>query len=110
MKKSNIQIEVDLDENNVPNKIEWQASDSPAAEKQECNAFLLSLWDGSAKDQLRINLWNNKMTIEEMNHFFFRTFMGMADTLKQATNNAEDAQRLKDFAVEFGKKNKVLKG
>ncbi len=109
MKKSNIDIAVELDDKNIPQKMQWKASDSPMANMQECSAFVLSLWDGNAKEQLQVHLWTQKMSVEEMNHFFVRSMMGMADTLQRATNNTEDAQKLRDFAIDFGKRNKVLK-
>jgi hypothetical protein len=43
MKKSTITLDVDLDEKRIPQKIEWQATESTADGKQQAKAFLLSL-------------------------------------------------------------------
>ena len=43
MKKSTISIEVELDENNVPETIQWEAPE--LGKKAECKAMILSVWD-----------------------------------------------------------------
>jgi len=51
--KKNIVLEVSLDKDNLPDHIEWSASDSPAKNKQAAKAFMLSLWDGEQKNTFR---------------------------------------------------------
>lgn len=110
MKSSKIEINVNLnDETQSPEKINWEATDSPIAGPQECSSFILSLWDGKAKDQLNIHLWTSEMTIEEMNHFYFRSMMMMADSYERATKNAAESQAIRDFVKGFGERTKVIK-
>lgn len=108
MKKS-IKLEVSLNKEQLPEQIEWSASDSPAKNKQTCKAFMLSLWDGEQKNTFRMDLWTNKMQIDEMNFFFYQSLMTMADTFKRATNNAEGAEKIKNFANELAEDLKILK-
>lgn len=108
MKSSKIEINVQLDENKNPEKIQWEASDNPLPGVQECSSFMLSLWDGESKDNLQIHLWTTKMTIEEMNHFYFRSMMMMADSFQRSTQNAQEAQAMRDFVKGFGERTKVL--
>jgi len=107
--KKNIVLEVSLDEEQLPELIEWSASDSPAESKQACKAFMLSLWDGKQKNTFRMDLWTNEMQIDEMNFFFYQSLMTMADTFKRATNNTESAQKIKNFANELARDLKILK-
>jgi len=102
--KSNINIQIELAEDKMPEAIQWTAPDGGVAEWQDAKAVLLGLWDGQEKSALRIDLWTSKMMVEEMNDFFYQTFYGMADTYVRATKNQELANELKEFAKNFHKK------
>ena len=103
-KKSQINIQVELDEEKMPEKIEWNAPDGGVEGWQDTKGILLGLWDGQEKTALRIDLWVNKMMVDEMNDFFYQTLFGMADTYARATRNTELANELKEFAKDFHKK------
>ncbi|XZF12351.1 gliding motility protein GldC [Chitinophagaceae bacterium MMS25-I14] len=102
--KSTISIQVALDENKMPETIEWNAPDGGVPELQKAKGLLLGLWDGDEKTAMRIDLWTNKMMVDEMNDFFYQSLHGMADTYARATRNAELAEELKEFAKGFHKK------
>lgn len=102
--KSSIIIDVELDEKRVPSNIEWKASDSTMERPQQAKAFMLSLWDGADKTALRIDLWTQKMMVDEMADFYYQTFMTMADTFDRATRNTELVDDMKKFARDFFKK------
>lgn len=104
MHQSNINIQVTLDENKIPNTIEWSATDSANATPAEAKAFILSFWDGAERNALRIDLWTKKMMVDEMNDFFFQTMMTMADSFHRATGNAELTEEFKTFSQSFYKK------
>ncbi len=102
--KSTINIQVELDEEKMPDTIEWNAPDGGVDGMQQAKAILLSLWDGQEKSALRIDLWTKKMMVDEMNDFFYQTFFGLADTYARATRNDDIAKEIKDFAKAFHKK------
>lgn len=102
--KHNININVILDNEKMPEHIDWNASGSGSENPAQAKAFMLSLWDGAEKTALRVDLWTKKMMVDEMNDFFFQTMMTMADTFTRATRNEALAQELKDFARNFKKK------
>lgn len=103
-KKSNINIQIALDQDKMPETIHWNAPDGGVDGEQEAKAILLGLWDGQDKSALRIDLWTKKMMVDEMNDFYYQTIFGMADTYLRATNNQELTNELKEFAKEFLKK------
>lgn len=103
-KLSEINLKVYLDDENVPDTIEWQATDAPAPGMQEAKAMMVSLWDAEARNALRIDLWTKDMSIDDMNDFFFQVLLTMADTYKRATNNKEIMADMKQFAREFAEK------
>ena len=87
MKKSNIQIEIGLDQDNVPEQIEWEASDNQTQGLQKVKGMLLSLWDGKEEGTLKIDLWTKEMDVYEMKRFVIDSISGLANTVRQATSD-----------------------
>jgi gliding motility-associated protein GldC len=108
-KTSEIRITVNLDEQYMPQKINWLATDSDMQEPAACKAFLLSLWDEKQEETLRIDLWTKDMRQDEMDTFYFQTFMTMADTYMRSNQQEEVVEFIKDFAFRFGEKTGLLK-
>lgn len=104
MKKSNISIEIELDDNKVPQQINWIASDSSADMMQPAKSMMVAFWDGADKSALRIDLWTKDMMVDEMADFYYQTMMGMADTYLRATQQKELVDDMKQFAKDFYKK------
>ncbi|UYQ92476.1 gliding motility protein GldC [Chitinophaga horti] len=103
-KTSTIQIHVGLDDQKVPEKIEWDATDNTAERMNKAKAMMLAFWDGEEKTALRIDLWTKQMMVDEMADFFFQTFMTMADTFQRATPYHDMSNDLRAFAQSFYKK------
>jgi gliding motility-associated protein GldC len=101
MIKSSIKIDVELDENRVPENIQWHATESTADAPQNAKAMMLSFWDGADKSALRIDLWTQKMMVDEMADFYYQTIMTMADTFERATKQTELVNDMKNFARAF---------
>jgi gliding motility-associated protein GldC len=104
MMKSNITIDVELNESRVPENIEWKASESTVDAPQKAKAMMLAFWDGAEKTSLRIDLWTQKMMVDEMADFYYQTLMSMADTYGRATKQGELVNDMKQFAKTFYKK------
>ena len=102
--KSKIEIEITLNDEKMPEQIQWVAPGGGVDTLQTVKGMLLGLWDGNEKSALRIDLWTTKMMVDEMNDFYFQTFFGMADTYLRATKNEARAKEMKDFATSFLKK------
>lgn len=98
-KTSDIRLTVHTDENNVPDRIDWEAEDTGS--KSSTKAVLLSLWDAQEKNTLRIDLWTKEMTVEEMKAFFHQNILTMADTFERATNEGKMAAQMRDFGAYF---------
>jgi len=102
--KSNIEINVELDDNRVPVNIQWQAAESTVQKPQDAKAMMLAFWDGAEKTALRIDLWTQKMMVDEMADFYYQMLMTMADTYERATRQTELVNDMKNFAKDFYKK------
>ena len=101
MPTSTITIDVHLDDNKVPEKITWRATDSSAEAAQLAKAMMIAFWDSADKSALRIDLWTKDMMVDEMSDFFYQTFSTMADTYSRATQYKELSNDIKAFAKNF---------
>jgi gliding motility-associated protein GldC len=109
MKKSEIKFTVTLDENNMPDTIQWAAEGSGVEGTKAAKSLMISLWDPADQGTMRIDLWTKQMTVEEMRRFFFESLTSMADTYRRSTNDDKEADAIRAFAREFGKAAGVLK-
>lgn len=87
MKKSTITFEIDLDDYNLPNKIQWKASDTDNV-SHNTKAIAISLWDAGQNNTLKIDLWTKEMRIDEMDKFIVDTMGGLSQTLLSATGDS----------------------
>ncbi|MFK8038686.1 MAG: gliding motility protein GldC [Crocinitomicaceae bacterium] len=102
-KSSEINIKIDTNENNVPTQIHWSAEDG-GVDKAEAKALILALWDKKEQNAMRIDLWNDQMSVEEMKQFFHQTLMTMADTFERATGEKNMSEDLRDYCFHFADK------
>jgi len=102
-----INIEVELDSKNIPTNIKWNATDLDGYDEASCRAMLLSLWDHTQKDTLRLDLWTRDMTVDEMKIFFHQTLVTMADTLENSTNDERISGDMRDFCSYFAEKMEI---
>lgn len=109
MKKSEIKFDVELDNQNLPEKIEWSATDSEIKGKQPCKAIMLSVWDGDAQSTLKIDLWTKDMLVDEMKIFMHQTLLSMASMLERATQEDKMAGDMRDFCDYFAEKMELKK-
>jgi gliding motility-associated protein GldC len=87
MKKSTINFSVQLDENNVPEKILWDATDKPDPMMSETKSISIALWDEKQKNTLRIDLWTKDMPVNEMKRFYIDCLGGLAQSMLTATGD-----------------------
>lgn len=87
MKKSTINFTIQLDQNNVPDKIFWDATDKPDAGHSETKAISIALWDHIQKNTLRIDLWAKDMPVDEMKRFYIDCLGGLAQSMLGSTGD-----------------------
>ncbi|WP_104734664.1 gliding motility protein GldC [Hanstruepera ponticola] len=106
--KSTIELTVELDENRVPEKLNWTAQDG-GINNEEAKAMLLSVWDHKTQETLRIDLWTKDMPVDEMKVFFHQTLVAMSDTFHKATQDEKMTATMKDFCDYFAEKLELKK-
>ena len=103
MKKTQITIEVELDENHVPERMTWNAEDG-GVEQQETKATMISVWDDEKREALRIDLWTKDMPVDQMKMFLHQIILSMGNTYEKATGEEDVAFWLEQMAEEFAQK------
>jgi gliding motility-associated protein GldC len=105
---STIQLQVELDDNRIPEKLSWTAEDG-GIDNEEAKAMLLSVWDSKAQETLRIDLWTKDMPVDEMKLFFHQTLVALSDTFQRATQDEKMTATMKDFCDYFADKLELKK-
>ncbi len=100
---SEIKLTVGLDENRVPETLNWSAQDG-GVDNEEVKAMLLSVWDSKNKESLKIDLWTKDMPVDEMKIFFHQTLVSLSDTFMKATQDEKMTATMKDFCAYFAEK------
>lgn len=105
---SKIELNVELDENRVPEKLFWTAEDGGIT-NEEAQAMMLAVWDSQTQETLRIDLWTKEMPVDEMKVFFHQTLVAMSDTFYRATQDEKMSATMKDFCDYFAEKLELKK-
>ena len=108
MKKSQIRIDVEIDKDNMPTLIKWDADDADFDGQQPAKAVLLSLFDGLQQNAMRIDLWTKDMSVDEMKKFYHQNIITLTDTYVRATGDEKTANKMRAFLKELGKDMNVL--
>ena len=108
MSTSKIELNIELDDNKVPENLSWTAADG-GIQDEEAKAILLSVWDNKSKETLRIDLWTKDMPVDEMKQFFHQTLVAMSDTFYRATQDEKMTATMKDFCDYFAEKLELKK-
>src|SRR5690606_37780068 len=107
MKNSEINFNIELDDQNVPEKIFWNATEKEYDGLAETKSISISLWDHLQKNTMRIDLWTKDMPLAEMKRFYIDMVGGLSQSLLNATGDefmAHEMNNLCEKLVEHLKK------
>jgi len=107
IKTSEISINIGLNENNLPLEMRWTATDGNVKDAG-AKAMLLSLWDPTEKNTMKIDLWTKDMSIDEMKQFFHQTLLSLSDSFEKATGESNICEDLRDYCYHFADKMNIL--
>ena len=112
MKKAEIKLQIELDDKNVPESIQWSSTDGQTTEELPAKALFLALWDAQYKNSLRIDLWTKDMPYDEMKRFFYETLQTMGDSFLRSSGGDPMAEKvigdLRDFCAHYADKMDIL--
>jgi gliding motility-associated protein GldC len=102
MKKSEINFKIELDDSNIPETIQWDATDKPGGIHQT-KAITIGIWDDVEKNTMRLDLWTKDMPIQEMKMFYIDALSGMAQSILSATGDENMANSITKLCDTLGK-------
>ncbi len=100
MKKIELNFNIELDEQKIPDRIRWNSGEKDATEK-ESKAIAVSIWDGKNNNTLRIDQWTKEMTVFEMKRFCIDTIGGLAQSILSATGDEFMAGEMNKMCEKF---------
>ena len=106
-KKEKFSVEVVMDENLIPEELEWHSSEGNG-QSDKASAALIYLWNAQKNETFSLDLWTKKMSVEEMNKMMFQTIMTLANSYEKATSEDQLANAMRDFAEFFGEKTEII--
>jgi gliding motility-associated protein GldC len=109
MKRAEIKLTIDLDDDNVPESIMWESTDSQTKEALPVKSIMLALWDQNYRNTLRIDLWTKDMPVDDMKRFFYETLQTMGDSFLRATGETNIVEDLRDYCAHFADKMELSK-
>ncbi|MBB6004587.1 gliding motility protein GldC [Arcicella rosea] len=87
MKHSEINFKVTLDDQSVPEQIQWSATDNPNEGIEETKSIFVGVWDHYHKGTLALPLWTKDMDVLEMKRFYIEVIGSIGNTLVDATGD-----------------------
>jgi gliding motility-associated protein GldC len=106
MRQTKITINVELDENHIPEKLTWNAEDS-GIHNEETKSAMISVWDDKTMEALRIDLWTKEMPLDQMKMFIHQSIVSLGQTYQRASGEDDVAEWLEEMANEFAIKSAI---
>ena len=106
-RETEIVFKIKLDDQNMPEKITWTATDGPQGNGEACKSMMIGLWDGEEKNTMRIDLWTKDMQTDEMHTHFYQMLLSLGDTYHRATQNPFIQEDMKKFCMEVADKTRA---
>ena len=101
--KSEINIQIELDDNKIPEKLTWSAVDG-GIKNEPTPLLMLNVWDAKTKECLKIDLWTKELPVNELQSFYHQTLIAMSSSYERATSDKKTADFLKEMAEEFSRR------
>ncbi len=103
--KQSLKFNIEIDENHLPLSIGMQSKD---INEKNIKALLVSAWESTKKETLRVDIWTKDMPINEMFIMYHQTMMGMASSLEKSTGHNRLAGALRDYCAFFAEETKII--
>jgi gliding motility-associated protein GldC len=87
MKKSEINFQVTLDDQSIPEQIQWTATENPNEGIEETKSIFIGVWDHYHKGTLALPLWTKDMDVLEMKRFYIEMMGSIAEAAIRATGD-----------------------
>jgi gliding motility-associated protein GldC len=94
MSLAEIKFSIELDKQNIPDKIFWEATNNPNEGLEQTKAISIAVWDTFNKGVLTTRLWTKDMEVFDMKRFAIENIGSMAEMLLNATGDQKMAEEI----------------
>ncbi|MFN4145101.1 MAG: gliding motility protein GldC [Runella sp.] len=94
-----IKFRIEQDDEKIPEKIYWEATDNPNEGLDETKAIAIGVWDHFHNGTLFVPLWVKDMEVFDMKRFCIEMLGCVADTLRSATGDEIMAGQIDDLGI-----------
>jgi gliding motility-associated protein GldC len=105
---SEIKVRISLDDQRIPEQIEWIATDAHQELPSNSKSVFLALLDKETLDTSTLFLWTKDCQVAEMDRKLFYALSSLADGYYRATQNTELANEMRRFVHYFGEKTGII--
>jgi len=105
LKYNDVNVRIGLDENSLPEKIYWSATD--ANKESDAKATFISFWDNKLQQTLSLQLWVKDFKVDEMKQFVHQSIVLLTDSLEKATGKDNLIRDMRDFTDYFAEKSGI---
>lgn len=98
-----IHFKVSFDENNIPEKIVWEANED-MKNAIELKSLFISGWEEEKKTSASFNIWTKDMRVDEMQQLFIQSLLSLSKGFEQATGDKNSVQKMKQFCESLSTK------
>jgi len=105
LKYNDVLVRVGLDENQLPETIQWSATD--ANKESNAKATFISFWDDDLQQTLSLQLWVKDFNVDEMKQFVHQSIVLLTDTLEKASGKDNLIRDMRDFTDYFAEKSGI---
>ena len=105
LKYNDVLVRVGLDENQLPETIQWSATD--ANKESNAKATFISFWDDDLQQTLSLQLWVKDFNVDEMKQFVHQSIVLLTDTLEKASGKDNLIREMRDFTDYFAEKSGI---
>ena len=103
MEKKTIKINIGLDDNLIPESIEWENSDAEG-NPSIVKSIFISGWDEKQQSSMVFNVWTKEMRVDEMHHLYVQSLISLTDGFQRATGNKFIHEDMRNFLKQFESK------
>jgi gliding motility-associated protein GldC len=108
MSQSEIIVRIQLDQNRIPEKIEWKATEAGQAAFNESKSVFIALLDKETLDTSTLFLWTKECQVGEMDRKVYYSLASITDGYYRASQNTELANEMRKFVQYFGEKTGII--
>jgi len=108
MSSSDIVVRIKLDQNRIPEQIEWKAAEAGQKDFADSKSVFLALLDKKTLDTSTLFLWTKDCQVSEMDRNLYYALASMTDGYYRASQNTELANEMRRFVQYFGEKTGII--